>query len=96
MINFFKSLNAAQFGFRVSLNLGPAIDLSIGTRFPNFAPLVRRARVSGLTAKETAKMLQLIAQGADSSIIGGCARDEAINAAMSKMERNADLWEGRL
>jgi hypothetical protein len=96
MFNFVRSLYAAQYGFRVTLNLGPAIELSEGSRFPNFAPLVRRSRISGLSAKETAKLFQLIAKGVDSKAVEGLSRDIAINEGMSEMEANTALWEGRL
>lgn len=95
MFIFVRSLFAAQYVFRVTLNLGPAQELSNGSRFPGCASLVRRARVNGLTAKQCATMLQSIVAGADSGPLDVAAREMAINAALLGMESDAALWARR-
>jgi hypothetical protein len=96
MFNMVRMLHAAQYGFRVSLNLGPANqELTDSVRFPSFSPLVRTARINGLKAKECAEMLRLVVNGVDRESLDIAARDIAINAAMMGMADNKALWEGR-
>lgn len=96
MLNFFRSLFAAQYAARVSVSLGSAIELTDHTRFPAFTLLVRRARTNGLKPHECAMMLKLIVKGVDDcgEQLEAAHRDAAINSALSVMEENKKLWEG--
>lgn len=92
MLNLVRSLYAAQYSFRVALNLGPnqeAVTASLA-----YARLVRRARINGLKAKQCAQMFRSIVDGASGVPMDAAMRAVAINAAMESMESNESMWAG--
>ena len=93
MFTFVRSLYAAQYSFRVALNLGSAQEAL--PESPAYARLVRRARISGLKAKQCAQMLRSIVDGASGVPMDAAMRALAIDAAMESMESNEPMWARR-
>ena len=95
MFTFVKSLYASQYMFRVALALGSEQETVDSRRFPACIPLVRRARIMGITAKQCAEIIRSIVRGADGGPMDSATRDMVINAAMESMESNEPLWARR-
>lgn len=93
MLNLIRSLYAAHYSGRVSLNLGPDHGLIDASIFPGVRPLVRMARINGLTAEQCAQFLRGAVSGVDRLPSSAESRTHAINAAFVGLAQDDALWK---
>ena len=92
MFNLIRSLHAAQYGGRVSLSLGPDKALMDASIFPCVLPLVRKARIAGMSAQQCAQLLLGAVEGVDRPPPSAVPRTCAINSAFAAITQDSVLW----